>query len=72
MRRQVRTERTKWCGKHPSGASLANFEAVPGPTQFHVRTHEASLHVRQGGVRTTTDRSTDEHLADCGLSGGSR
>eukprot|EP00969_Alexandrium_andersonii_P233155 10294218-Alexandrium_andersonii.AAC.1 len=52
---------------HPSRASGANVEAVPGPAQFHVRTLEAILNVRQGALRIEGGCSTEEHWADWGL-----
>eukprot|EP00969_Alexandrium_andersonii_P241627 10669401-Alexandrium_andersonii.AAC.1 len=52
---------------HPSGASGTNFEVVPGPAQFKLRTPEASLHVTHGGLRIEADCGTDGPWADCGL-----
>eukprot|EP00969_Alexandrium_andersonii_P077274 3406956-Alexandrium_andersonii.AAC.1 len=51
----------------PFGSVRDQFEAVPGPAQFQVRTPEAMLHVRQLGLRIGADCSTDEHWVDCGL-----
>eukprot|EP00969_Alexandrium_andersonii_P068360 3015478-Alexandrium_andersonii.AAC.1 len=31
FRRRHRTQREKWCRMHPSGASVTNLEAAPGP-----------------------------------------
>eukprot|EP00969_Alexandrium_andersonii_P216879 9579549-Alexandrium_andersonii.AAC.1 len=52
---------------HPSGASGANFQAIPRPARFQVRMPEATSHFPQGGLRIEADCSTDEHWADCGL-----
>eukprot|EP00969_Alexandrium_andersonii_P034643 1515587-Alexandrium_andersonii.AAC.1 len=57
----------KWRGMHPSRASGTSFEAAPGPAQFQVRTPEAILRFREGGLRIEADCSTDAPLADCGL-----
>eukprot|EP00969_Alexandrium_andersonii_P196546 8683628-Alexandrium_andersonii.AAC.1 len=50
-RRQIRNLRGKRRREHPSRASGTNFEAVPGPAHFNLRTRQAILHVRQGGLR---------------------
>eukprot|EP00969_Alexandrium_andersonii_P240435 10614601-Alexandrium_andersonii.AAC.1 len=55
---------------HPSGASGTNFEAVPWPAQFQVRTRETMLHFTHGGLRIEAGCSPGEHLADCGLHDG--
>eukprot|EP00969_Alexandrium_andersonii_P115779 5120460-Alexandrium_andersonii.AAC.1 len=55
------------CRAHPSGASGANFEFVPGPAQFKLRAPEAILRLTHGGLRMEADCSPDEPLADCGL-----
>eukprot|EP00969_Alexandrium_andersonii_P113474 5015378-Alexandrium_andersonii.AAC.1 len=52
---------------HPSGASGVDFEAVPGPSQFQIRTPKAMLHFMHGGLQIEADFSTDEHWAGCGL-----
>eukprot|EP00969_Alexandrium_andersonii_P091265 4029574-Alexandrium_andersonii.AAC.1 len=52
---------------HPSGALGADFEVVPGPAQFKLRTLDAILHFTHGGLGIEADCSTDEHWADCGL-----
>eukprot|EP00969_Alexandrium_andersonii_P216520 9563535-Alexandrium_andersonii.AAC.1 len=45
----------------------ANFEAVPGPAQFKLRSPEAALHVTHGGLRIEVDCSVARPWADCGL-----
>eukprot|EP00969_Alexandrium_andersonii_P247611 10941350-Alexandrium_andersonii.AAC.1 len=52
---------------HPSGASGINFEAVPGPAQFQVRTPEAILYFTHGGLRIEAEWSPDGPCAHCGL-----
>eukprot|EP00969_Alexandrium_andersonii_P353146 15439225-Alexandrium_andersonii.AAC.1 len=55
---------------HPSRASGANLEAVPGPAQFKLRSPEAILHFIHGGLRIEAHCSTDGPFADCGLHSG--
>eukprot|EP00969_Alexandrium_andersonii_P138269 6114656-Alexandrium_andersonii.AAC.1 len=49
---------------------VPNFEAVPGPAQFQVRTPEASLQFARGGLRIEAACSTDGPSAECGLQFG--
>eukprot|EP00969_Alexandrium_andersonii_P278944 12328251-Alexandrium_andersonii.AAC.1 len=52
---------------HLSGAPGTNFETVPGPAQFQVRTRDAILNFPQGALRIGADCSMDGPWADCGL-----
>eukprot|EP00969_Alexandrium_andersonii_P135935 6014054-Alexandrium_andersonii.AAC.1 len=45
LRPRIRNLHEKRRRTHPSRASGTNFEAVPGPGQFQVRTREAMLHL---------------------------
>eukprot|EP00969_Alexandrium_andersonii_P242134 10694125-Alexandrium_andersonii.AAC.1 len=40
---RIRNLCQKLCRAHPSRASVAKFEAVPGPAQFKLRTPDAIL-----------------------------
>eukprot|EP00969_Alexandrium_andersonii_P326245 14415405-Alexandrium_andersonii.AAC.1 len=42
----------------------------PGPTQVKLRTPEAVVRFRQGGLLIEADCSTDENWVDCGLHSG--
>eukprot|EP00969_Alexandrium_andersonii_P250022 11049446-Alexandrium_andersonii.AAC.1 len=43
------------------------LQATHGPAQFNLRTLEAMLRFRQGGLRFEADRSTHGPWADCRL-----
>eukprot|EP00969_Alexandrium_andersonii_P058754 2589620-Alexandrium_andersonii.AAC.1 len=50
FRCQSRNQRERALRAQPSGGSGISFEAVPGPTQFKLRTPE--VHLRQFRIRT--------------------